>query len=52
MEEEEAEQKEMDRFDGCVVSYAALIKRLMKLGWCHFSEEDGYYIYYKENEEQ
>ena len=51
MEEGEAEQKKMDRFDGCVMEYDILIKRLMKLGWRLFFEEDGYYIYYKENEE-
>ncbi|MDE5589093.1 MAG: DUF4132 domain-containing protein, partial [Acetatifactor sp.] len=52
MEEEEANQKKLDRFDGWKVDYDIFIKRLAKLGWRNTWYEDyGEYIYSKENDE-
>lgn len=52
MEEEEAGQKKLERFDGWKVDYDILIKRLRKLGWRNTWYEDyGEYIYSKKNDE-
>lgn len=52
MEEEEAGQKKLERFDGWKVDYDILIKRLRKLGWRNTWYEDyGEYVYSKKNDE-
>ncbi len=54
MTEEEAEEKSMERFGGCILNDLSLQGKMQNMGWYRGQAEDGgiFYFYYREDKEQ